>query len=386
MVAYSFNLSNLEHNKERIINSTLSFAQQSMIEFVGGDVKSLERYLKANGFVILEELPQNFSFLYENNNSLAKIKLYKSKQFYGFMLDYLGDRFVAQKDVKEEIFYDSSINLWFVLQIVLLLLIFGFLLTALQPLKVLKNALEAFARGKYDLKIPIPKEPQQAMLALSFNNMASKISHLLKVRELVLRNIGHELKTPIAKARLSLEFLPKSPHKDQMARSINDLDHLITKILTFEKIQEGRELLDFKSFGIDTLMLETLGGINITQEDLELELKEIYSVYGDLHFLSIVIKNLIENAHKYKSKGKILVESIRQKNRKILSISNFGEPLSKEIGYYSEPFYRDSKHEHILGYGLGLSIVKGILELHNFILSYEYKEGRHYFLIDFGEI
>ncbi len=386
MVAYSFNMSNLKHNKERTLNSILSFAQQSMIEFVGGDVKSLERYLKTNGFVILEELPKDFKILYENKNSLAKIKLYKSKQFYGFLLDYLGDRFIAQKDVKEEIFYDNSINFWFILQIILLLLIFGFLLTMLQPLKVLKNALEEFSKGKYDLKIPIPKEPQQATLALSFNKMAGKISHLLKVRELVLKNIGHELKTPIAKVRLSLELMPKSSHKEQMVRSINDLDNLITKILTFEKIQEGKDLLDFKSFGIDTLMLETLQSLKITQEDLELELNENYKINGDLHFLSLVVKNLIENAYKYKSKGKILVKSVILSNRKILSISNFGEPLSKKIDYYLEPFYRDSKHEHILGYGLGLCIVKGILELHSFNLSYEYKEEQHYFLIDFGGI
>ena len=87
-------------------------------------------------------------------------------------------------------------------------------------------------------------------------------------------------------------------------------------------------------------------------------------IFGDLNFLSIALKNLIENARKYKSGGKIEVFTQRwDKERFCLGVSNEGERLQKNIQEYFEPFYRDKKHELTQGYGLGLGIIKGILEI-----------------------
>ena len=107
----------------------------------------------------------------------------------------------------------------------------------------------------------------------------------------------------------------------------------------------------------------------------DIEILQNFQIFGDLQFLSIALKNLIENAKKYKSSGKI---SIIAENQRI-SVRNFGSALQKDIDYYLEPFARDQSHALIQGYGLGLGIIKGVLELHHFALEYTYQEGVHCF-------
>lgn len=87
------------------------------------------------------------------------------------------------------------------------------------------------------------------------------------------------------------------------------MDNLTSQILTFEKIQEGGDLLVWSAFDAETLILETLTHLFIEEEELEIEIKENFKIYGDLQFLSIALKNLIENAKKYKSSGKIIVQT-----------------------------------------------------------------------------
>lgn len=383
ILTYSLNMASLRENEEKIISQTTFLAQQSMLELINGNIPRIQRLIKNYGFLRVDKIPQRSTIIYQSSDTLAKMRIFKISQNYGFGLEYLGESYIAQKNFKEQLAFGSRLNLWILLDFLVLLLTFAIILAILHPMKVLRNSLEEFTKGNYKVRIKIPKEPEQALLARSFNAMASKISKLMEVREFVLRNIGHELKTPISKAKLALEFIPQSSHKEILSKAIGNLDALTSQILTFEKVQEGKDLLEFKEFFVESLVLETLSQMFIGKEELEIKIEENFKIYGDLSFLSIALKNLIENARKYKSGGKIEVFANKSKEGFCLGVSNEGERLQREIGEYFEPFYRDKKHELIGGHGLGLGIVKGILEMHNLELKYNYQENRHFFVILF---
>lgn len=377
IVTYLTNINNLRKNEEIILKQVVFFAQQSLLELMRQNFIRLENVSNEFGYTITSGIPKNAIILLDNTDSFAEIKLFKFQKNYGFSLEYLGVEFVAFKDFSEELTNGIGLNIWLFLGFLVLLLTFAMILTLLQPLRVLQSALDAFGRGNYKVRIPIPKEPQQAELAQSFNTMCAKISRLMAIRTFVLRNIGHELKTPISKAKLALELMGQNPQKEVLQRCISNLDGLTSQILTFEKVQEGRDLLHLETFDVETLLLKTLEQLFLEEELLEIVIVQNFKITGDLQFLSIALKNLIENAKKYKSSGKINIIADNQR----ISVKNLGNALEKDIDYYLEPFARDSAHTLIQGYGLGLGIIKGVLELHYFALEYVYKEGTHCFTI-----
>ncbi len=386
IITYSLNIANLRQNEEKIISQTTFLAQQSMLELINGNIRRIHTLIKSYDFVRIDKIPQESTIIYKSSDTLAKMQVFKFHQNYGFGLEYLGESYIAQKDFKEQLSINNNPILWILLDFLVLLLTFAIILAILHPMKVLRNSLEEFTKGNYKVRIKIPKEPEQALLARSFNEMATKISKLMEIREFILRNIGHELKTPISKAKLALEFIPPSPNKEILNKAIQNLDTLTSQILTFEKVQEGRDLLEFKEFFVESLVLETLSHMFISEDEVEVKISENFKIHGDLNFLSIALKNLIENAKKYKSGGKIEIFTQKQDNYFCLGVSNEGEKLQREIWEYFEPFYRDKKHELIQGHGLGLGIIKGILELHHLELKYQYKNNRHYFMILFKGI
>lgn len=406
VIIYFTNVNNLRKNEEAVLSKTIFLAQQSLLEFISGNTVRLRQIAESNHYQIMQQMPQDAKILLENKESFTKVKIFRIQSNYGFCLEYLGMDFVALKDYEEELFEDNGLNVWFFLDFLVLLLTFSIVLALLQPLKVLQNALQEFAKGNYKIKIPMPKEPQQAQLASSFNTMSAKISKLMMTREFVLRNIGHELKTPISKAKLALEMMPENPQKAIVMRCVSNLNNLTSQILTFEKIQEGGDLLVWSAFDVETLILDALEHLFLEEEELEIQIQESFRIYGDLQFLSIALKNLIENAKKYKSGGKIIVQARLEKELEnvitwglpqeeseffTLSVCNFGAPLKQSIHYYFEPFSREDTHTLIQGYGLGLGILKGILELHHLGFGYHYalesqeklQEGIHCFKIIF---
>ncbi len=375
----------LKKNEEVILRQVTSIAQQSLLELIRKDAARLNHLTNEFGFTLQEEIPKDAVILSEFPNEFAIIKIFKLQKNYGFSLEHLGIQTIALKDYTQELTSKDDLQIWILLDFLVLLLTFAMILTLLHPLKVLQSALEEFGKGNYKIKIPVPSEPQQAQLAKSFNTMGEKISKLLLAREFVLRNIGHELKMPISKAKLALELMPKNPQKTLLQKCIHNLDMLTSQILTFEKVQEGKNLLVWENFDIETLLIQTLNQCFIEENELEIHILENFKICGDLQFLAIALKNLIENAKKYKSGGKIIINAFIDNVGAQICVSNLGTKLKRPIEYYLEPFSRDSSHALIQGYGLGLGIVRAILELHGFQLKYFHDDFMHHFNIIFKE-
>lgn len=258
-----------------------------------------------------------------------------------------------------------------------LILLYMWLLKSLSPLKKLKDDISKFSKGDLSINCKSHKKDEIADVSNEFDNAVKKIKLLLESRQLFLRTVMHELKTPIAKGRIVSELVKEEKQKNRMINIFESLDFLINDFAKIEQIisrnykLEKKEILfsDILDNSMFMLMLEK-------KEQVSKKLDKKKKIKVDFDLMSLVFKNLLDNALKYSSDKKVLV---LQNNKEIVFVSN-GNKLEKDFEEYFEPFHNTVKSKSH-GMGLGLYIVKSILDIHEFDFKYEFSNNQNFFKI-----
>ena len=282
--------------------------------------------------------------------------------------------------VLEDIKPSSLLIFWIVLFSVdiLILVFFTYLIRKLLPLHRLKNAIITFKEEDTVLNVPINGKDEVSQISYEFNNALAKIASMREARSLFLRNILHELKTPIMKASLITDCLEPSINQEHLKQIFSRMDYLLNEFAKMERfssnewqlnIQEYR-FVDLLDQACDILLCDK-NMIYIQGEESELIL------HVDFELFSVALKNLLDNALKYSQEKPTL--QIRADS---ISICSKGEKLPLEKQDFSKPFNRAFENSSV-GLGLGLYITNSILKKHDFILDYHYSDGFNCFNIKF---
>lgn len=364
-----------DSENKRLQNEMIVFAQILIPYYLSGNLDTVYKMGSGFGYTQVEKTPKNAKVLYESFNDILYFKIFTYDSFMGFSIIFLEDAINFVKLIDNNIWNNYKILiLLFQLGIIALLSFFLFH-QVLRPLNKLRYAINELKGGIYAKMLKINQNDEIGRLMQTFNEMNEKISRLIKARELITRNIAHELKTPLAKIKLSLSLKEGDELKSDLKRYINSLDRISQNMLEYERIQEGGFKINFDEFLSESVLFEALK--DLEGEKIVLNIIKNIKIKGDLHLLSIAIKNLIENAIKYSDDGVVNIELSEQG----IMFCNNGKPLENDISYYFEPFYRGDITKS--GYGLGLSIVGEIIELHKMNIEYRYNSGKHIFYIRF---
>ena len=267
------------------------------------------------------------------------------------------------------------------LDILLLIILFSVLLAMLAPLRRIAERMRAFSRGDYDSRVTIGSRDEIGEVAATYNEMAQHLQTLIAAREELLRDIGHELRTPIARGMFALEKLPPSDDRRQLQHCFTELERLTGALLQIERLQATGELRRGR-FDVETLILQALSKTMADEAKIAVGIGENFMIEGDLDYLSLAVKNLIDNALKYATELPVTVTA----SGHVLCVENRGEPLSRDLGHYLRPFSRETRDRSREGFGLGLAIVRKVLDRHGLALDYAYRGGRHRFCIRFGPV
>ena len=100
-------------------------------------------------------------------------------------------------------------------------------------------------------------------------------------------------------------------------------------------------------------------------------------IKADFNLFTLSVKNLVDNAIKYSTDSKVIIESVQYD----LLIKNKGSPLKLDINEYFKPYFKDIKNPLSEGFGLGMYIIKTALDAQNFDLRYHHKDGYNIFTI-----
>ncbi|MDD4883534.1 ArsS family sensor histidine kinase [Sulfuricurvum sp.] len=283
-----------------------------------------------------------------------------------------------EKIVLEDFKPQSILPFWIVAIAVdiLILLFFGYLLRKLYPLHRLKNAIIGYKDGDTSLNVPISGKDEISQITHEFNQVLEKIAAMKEARSLFLRNILHELKTPIMKGSLTTDCLNDSVEQERLKRIFDRMDYLLGEFSKMERFSSGEWKLNLQDYRFVDILDHTCdilicdkNNITIKGEDSALMIR------CDFDLFAIAVKNLLDNAFKYSNaKPTVLILSHS------IEICSIGDPLPQENRKFDKPFNR-AYEDSSAGLGLGLYITYSILQKHGFKLEYHYASGLNCFRI-----
>jgi two-component system OmpR family sensor kinase len=275
--------------------------------------------------------------------------------------------------------YKMYIMIAFGILVLLLLVLYRYISSSIVPLKDLYVQIQRFANGEKEIHIQVEGDDEVAQVANAFDESVRKTQALERSRSLFLRNVMHELKTPISKGKLLLHFL-QGEEKDkrllenlfeQMQGHLNDLARV--ESMTAKNLE-----LNKKPYAAIDVIDHAIDLLDIDRGDLEENLSNEVIVV-DFNLFAYALKNLLDNAIKYTDTKPIIITL--QDN--CLTVSNSGLAFQEDISTYIKAYQRDMSQHSLEGMGLGLYIVNEIVTRHGYALRYSYKDNMHHFSICF---
>jgi len=284
------------------------------------------------------------------------------------------DKVLLLKDNDYQPYRYDIIKIIFLLVAIILLAAYVFVIRKLKPLRKLKRQIAKFAAGEIDEVQNVSSGNDEiSEVAEAFYDAVSQIKSLNASRKLFLRNIMHELKTPITKGRLAAEMIEKSKNQERLVSVFIKLENLINEFAAVEQVTSNIALNNTKICRIDDVIDEALDIAMVDPGQVTISKLEDVNLNADFKLLAIAAKNMIDNALKYSPNKHVNITITRES----IKFINEGERLSKELRHYVEPFTKGESAQK--SFGLGLYIVENIIKAHKLTLSYEYKNGLNVF-------
>nr|WP_315105610.1 ArsS family sensor histidine kinase [uncultured Campylobacter sp.] len=284
------------------------------------------------------------------------------------------DKILLLKDNDYQPYRYDIIKIIFSLVAIILLAAYVFVIRKLKPLRKLKRQIAKFAAGEIDEVQNVSSGNDEiSEVAEAFYDAVSQIKNLNASRKLFLRNIMHELKTPITKGRLAAEMIEKSKNQERLVSVFIKLENLINEFAAVEQVTSNIALNNTKICRIDDVIDEALDIAMVDPGKVTISKLEDVNLNADFKLLAIAAKNMIDNALKYSPNKHVNITITRES----IKFINEGERLSKELRHYVEPFTKGASAQK--SFGLGLYIVENIIKAHKLTLSYEYKNGLNVF-------
>ncbi|MCU7555483.1 HAMP domain-containing histidine kinase [Alteromonas sp. ASW11-19] len=209
-----------------------------------------------------------------------------------------------------------------------------------------------------------------SQLAVVFNGMLDKIEASVDNIKNVTDNIAHDLRTPLARLRGTLEHIDDDALREQATQEADNLLSMFNSLLRISDIETKRQRQGFTQIALHTVVgdVTELYQPLIEGEEMTFSVElDAVTMTGDPNLLFQAVANAIDNALKYAGKGHHINVSLRRRKGSIvLSINDDGPGLdASEFSNLERRFFRASSSRTTTGNGLGLSLVSAIITLHH---------------------
>jgi len=270
-----------------------------------------------------------------------------------------------------------------ILATILITFLFAFLYVGIyrkiSPLKKLNRQIEEFANGNMNIKITQKSNDEIGKIAQSFDNAIHHIRTLLESKNLFMRNMMHELKTPITRGRIAIEMVEDGTSKEVLIRAFERMNELIAELAHVERLTTQDFHPHLNVTNINDIIEESISLLLWDKENLTIQ-TENELLNTDPKLLSLAIKNLLDNAMKYSADKKATIQT----NKESIKVLSKGKSLEHPLEYYLEPFTQEEKRNS--GFGLGLYIVNNIAQRLGYTLHYYHKNDYNIFELKINKI
>lgn len=323
----------------------------------------------------------NSKILMEKDFLTVKIVLLEYEGNKYLLINRFGINYLVEKSDEFEL-HRFVIVAWIFFNILMLILYVG-IIRSFYPLKILREKIKLLKAGNLDISVEISSNDEIGFIAKEFNEAIKSLKKNEEVRKWFLRNIAHELKTPITKGKIAIELLEDEKGKQHFEKIFNRLEFLVNQLLMMEKLATKNLELKLECHSLENLINS---GISLLlsedKNNVIIDLKESIKIKADNNIFPIAVKNLIDNGLKFSEDGKV---KIVVENKKI-EFRNKGKRPSIDVDMIFEPFIKETTLKNQSGLGLGLYITKFILDLHKISINYKYENQENVFILDLSQV
>lgn len=262
-------------------------------------------------------------------------------------------------------------SLFYLAVLVLMLL---WLYPLAKRLMTLRQTAKSFGEGNLNQRIDVGSISYIRDLELEFNRMAQRIDDLVTDIKLLSSAVSHDLRTPLARIRFGIDTIQeeddpvlRKKFEQRISDNVDEMVDLVESLLSYARLDQT--LITLNKAPVDFKKLINTCINNKSQDDIELTLQgpqQQIMVDGDLSYLMVLMSNLLQNAYQY-CHSQIQVTVVEQGSDIIVTISDDGQGIALEQREkILKPFIRGQGSEQkVKGYGMGLAIVKRIVEWHH---------------------
>ena len=247
-----------------------------------------------------------------------------------------------------------------------------------RDLEALRQTARSLGEGHFETRSPPARSSAFDLLTETLNGMAERIQRLIATQKEMASAISHELRTPIARMRFALEMLSETEEHQERERlwqmmevDLDELDNLIDSSLTYSRFEREQPELHLSPVEFAPWLEEEVESIRILGRSLELTvdssaLPAALRVELDLKSMPYAITNLLRNAIKY-ARSKIAVSAELDGDRVCVHVDDDGIGIPEEERqrvFFAFTRLDRSRDRATGGYGLGLAIVRQVMEQH----------------------
>ncbi len=311
--------------------------------------------------------------LFSGGSSVGQVRVFDIDDIHYIYVQRMSYNLMLKDDRPKNYFFEIALTLGIFL-IGLLLLLYLAVLKKLYPLKKLHKQIQKFAAGDMKTRITYEHDDEIGKIAKSFDDAIVHINELSSSKNLFMRNMMHELKTPITKGRIVAEMLEDEGTKKILVRAFERMNELISELAEIERVTTQSFEPNFEYVMLSDIVNESQELLMTQSSCIQTQIEDM-ALTTDKKLMTLVIKNLLDNGMKY---GKDRCVMLRTNNGMIEVVSQ-GDALEHPLSYYTEPFSQAEKRSS--GFGLGLYIVHNILEKLGYELKYKYEDEKNIFML-----
>jgi len=252
----------------------------------------------------------------------------------------------------------------------------------LRPIRWLDEGVREVSRGNLKHRVPVKRSDELRDLAKAFNDMTDRIRDMLQTKEQLLLDVSHELRSPLTRVKVALEFMPAGKARDSISGDVAEMEKMIKDILETARMHYLHGDLKLQPTNLVNLLEEILPEYEKQPPGVQLdEFADTLEINIDSKQIKTALKNILSNGIKFSDADSdpVRISVKLQPDYTVVQIIDNGIGIpQEELSFIFEPFYRvdKSRSKDSGGYGLGLSLCKTIMDAHNGKIEVASKPGK----------
>lgn len=253
---------------------------------------------------------------------------------------------------------------------------------ALQPIADIITEANTLYPQRLDRRLRVNNEQDEiGKLTLTFNQLLERVENAFKLQNTFISNVSHELKNPLTKiiSQVEVALLKERTGYEyrhtlqSVGEDVRDLSQLANTLLELARISDANREVLYTDVRIDEALWEARDLLLQAQPTCRVQVEfgsepddeDALTLLGNAHLLRTAFLNLMENGCKFSTDQTVVVTLKSHPTGLEVNFLNHGTPIdSDELPYIFQPFYRTDNTAHVRGFGIGLSLVERIVQLH----------------------